>query len=96
MRNASLLPFDTATGLWSLNAAPANEKPLSPIREAILALLAQRGCPLGSSEIATALGIDTQTVRQRLMHMKKDGLICSTSRGLYQLASHKETSDTSA
>jgi hypothetical protein len=88
------LTFDTATGLWSLNSAPADEKPLSPIREAILTLLAQRDCPLGSSEIATALGIDTQTVRQRLIHMKKDGLICSTSRGLFQRASSKESSNT--
>ena len=90
------LSFDEQTGRWSISNTSSNEKNLSPVRESILSLFAQKDHPLGPSEIAEALGTDTHTVRQRLIHMKKSGLICSTRRGLYELAPHEGDTDTPA
>jgi hypothetical protein len=58
---------------------------LSPIRESILSLLAQKGHPLSPSEIATALDPANDVVRKKLSLMKKDGQVLSETYGLYQL-----------
>jgi hypothetical protein len=79
------LSFDDQNGRWSLNAAPDDEKPLSPVRESILSLLAQKDHPLSPSEIATALDLENDVVRKKLSLMKKDGQVLSETYGLYQL-----------
>jgi AAA domain len=59
------LAFDPLTGCWSLANAPATD--LSTIRESILALLAQQEQSLRTSEIAEALGLESNVIRQRLL-----------------------------
>ena len=87
------LSFDDATGRWSLKSAPEEEKPLSPVREAIIALLTQKEQPLSPADIAEALGMEQNVVRQKLFLLKKADLIRSCGRGFYQLASNMDNSD---
>ncbi len=79
------LTFDPTNGLWSISNTPADEKPLSPIRESIISLLRQKDQPLSPMEIATTLGLDTDIVRKKLSLMRQSGQIGSAGRGLYQL-----------
>jgi len=61
-----------------------------PSREAVLALLTERGCPLGYDDIVTALGVegtrDRDAFGRRLRAMERDGQLLRNRRGLYGLA----------
>ena len=61
-----------------------------PSREAVLALLAERGRPLDYDEIATALDVHSERDRdafgRRLRAMERDGQLLRNRRGLYGLA----------
>jgi len=61
-----------------------------PSREAVLALLAEKGRPLDYDEIATALAVSSERDRdafaRRLRAMERDGQLLRNRRGLYGLA----------
>jgi len=87
------LAFDSQTGLWSLSQPPHEEHQMSAIRESILALFVQKQRPLSPTEVASELGLEYEVARKKLSLMKLAGQLCSSKRGVYQLASNTDEID---
>lgn len=87
------LLFNEENARWTINDTGNRPKGSSPDRQAILDLLQQEGRPLGPSEIADMLGMDSDGVRKKLFNMGKVGQVNSVGRGLYTLKNIQDTTD---
>lgn len=84
--------FDGATCRWRL-LGKAEEVRRADQRSVILGLLAGRDEAMSPAEIADALDMEGNNVRQLLFKMAKAGEVVKTGRALYALAGHAAPSD---
>lgn len=76
------LRFDAETGSWNILEGPASDYTVSDSRAAVLRHLRAEG-PTGPKEIALALGLSRDNVRQLLHRMITDGQLVTDSAGRY-------------
>src|SRR5260221_8055036 len=86
------MQFNPVTCTWTL-AGPAEAFLRSRERTEIMRVLREADRAMGPSEVATALGKDSNTVGQRMWKMSKDGELRVPSRGLYALPSYTHNDD---
>jgi predicted ATP-dependent serine protease len=86
------MQFNQDTCTWTL-AGPAEAFLRSRERTDIMRVLRNENRAMGPSEVAAALGKDSNTVGQRMWKMGQDGELRVPSRGLYALPSYTHNDD---
>jgi hypothetical protein len=76
------LGWDPHTCSWT-NRGDAESYRMSETRKNILRVVAESGEPVGPMEVAEALGMQVNTIRQRMYQMSNDGELKVVSRGKY-------------
>ncbi len=85
------LTFDATTCTWTV-AGKAEERQHTKSRQAILALLAERG-PLSQKDIILALDLPKGTIYSTLYRLTQEGVLHQKSRGHYSLAPQGKQGD---
>ena len=73
------LTFTAKTGTWQMLDGPAGDYGLSDTRLRILTWLRENGGAGTPKEVATGLGEDPKTIKQRCWRMRQDGQLDSTN-----------------
>jgi hypothetical protein len=81
-RTELALKWDPLAAIWTV-IGDAEAHRLSETRLAILQVFENADEPLGPTDVADILGQPTNTIKQRMYHMSKDGELRVESRGRY-------------